>query len=91
MKKRAHIIYSGRVQGVGFRWTAERVAISLGITGLVRNLENGDVEVIAEGKETDINDFLAKIKEQMQNYIRDILITWSDYKGDFDYFYIKHS
>ncbi len=42
-------VVSGRVQGVGFRWFVEREAAQLGITGWVRNCENGDVEVLATG------------------------------------------
>jgi acylphosphatase len=42
-------VVSGRVQGVGFRWFVEREAAQLGVTGWVRNCENGDVEVMATG------------------------------------------
>ncbi len=44
-----HYVISGRVQGVGFRWFVEREAAQTGITGWVRNCENGDVEVMATG------------------------------------------
>jgi len=44
-----HYIVSGRVQGVGFRWFVEREAVQSGITGWVRNCNNGDVEVMATG------------------------------------------
>jgi len=44
-----HYVISGRVQGVGFRWFVEREAALAGITGWVRNCENGDVEVMATG------------------------------------------
>jgi len=42
-------VVSGRVQGVGFRWFVEREAAQIGVTGWVRNCENGDVEVMATG------------------------------------------
>jgi acylphosphatase len=48
LETRRYLI-SGRVQGVGFRWFVEREAASIGITGWVRNCENGDVEVMATG------------------------------------------
>jgi len=48
LETRRYLI-SGRVQGVGFRWFVEREAAQLGITGWVRNCENGDVEVMATG------------------------------------------
>jgi len=48
LKTRRYLI-SGRVQGVGFRWFVEREAATIGVTGWVRNCENGDVEVMATG------------------------------------------
>jgi acylphosphatase len=44
-----HYVISGRVQGVGFRWFVEREAAQTGVTGWVRNCDNGDVEVMATG------------------------------------------
>jgi acylphosphatase len=49
MKKRIHIIVSGRVQGVFFRDYTKRAAQGLGLTGQVRNLPDGTVEIVAEG------------------------------------------
>ena len=46
---RRHFILSGRVQGVGFRWRASQIGEMLGLTGWVRNLEDGSVEMEAEG------------------------------------------
>ena len=51
MKKRIHVYYEGRVQGVGFRFTSEYVAQQLKLTGWVKNLPDGRVELVAEGKE----------------------------------------
>ncbi len=53
------MIVRGRVQGVWFRESTRREAVSLGITGWVRNLPNGMVEVLAEGREDHIRDFVA--------------------------------
>jgi acylphosphatase len=52
-----HTIVHGRVQGVGFRWFAARRARELGLAGFVRNLENGTVEVYAEGDERALESF----------------------------------
>ncbi|MCD6412867.1 MAG: acylphosphatase [Elusimicrobia bacterium] len=52
------IIVRGYVQGVGFRWFVRRVATSLGIDGTVRNLPNGDVEIMARGTEKQINEMI---------------------------------
>lgn len=58
-----HIIVSGRVQGVGFRYFTQNIANSLGITGFVRNLYSGDVEIYAEGDENILKSFLEHIKK----------------------------
>ena len=52
-----HTIIQGRVQGVGFRYSASHKARSLGLSGWVRNLENGDVEAWAEGSPDALADF----------------------------------
>ena len=55
--KTYHYLISGRVQGVCFRHYTVREAEKWGISGIVRNLPNGDVEVIAQGNETEITQF----------------------------------
>jgi len=75
--KRVHVFYSGRVQGVGFRYTAQDIAMRVGLKGWVKNLEDGRVEIVAEGKEKDIKDFLVKIlKGQLGHYITDAELSW---------------
>lgn len=87
MKKRIHVFYSGRVQGVGFRFTAERIAHALGINGWVRNLRDGRVEVVAEGDGPKLTEFLDRIeKGPLQHYIRDADTTWEDSRGEFSTF-----
>lgn len=61
--KAFHALISGRVQGVGFRYCALHQALRLNITGYVRNLDDGDVEVLAEGREPDISAFIAWLYE----------------------------
>lgn len=70
MKKRIHAYYSGQVQGVGFRFTAERLAVDLGLSGWVRNLSDNRVELLCEGKEEDLHEILAKIDKRLSGYIR---------------------
>ena len=72
MKKQAHVYYSGRVQGVGFRFTAENIAIELGITGWVKNLGDGRVEIVAEAEEEVLEKFLERIKEYFSRYIHNV-------------------
>ncbi len=57
-----HYIVKGRVQGVGFRFFTRRLAEQLDIKGWVKNLENGAVEVHAEGDENSMEQFFRKIK-----------------------------
>jgi acylphosphatase len=89
MKKRVHIYYSGRVQGVGFRFTAERVAQQLGLTGWVRNLPDGRVEIVCEGKEEELYLFLNKIKRVMGGYIAKEDIDWMEATNEFEGFSIQ--
>jgi len=63
MKKSLRIIVKGRVQGIGYRWFARQAARELGITGFVRNLMNGDVEVVAQGEEEVLNQFIQELSQ----------------------------
>jgi len=69
-----HIIFVGCVQGVGFRFTALNVANRYGLTGLVRNLPDGTVEMIVQGHRDDIDYCIQDIKESLGNYIRETKI-----------------
>jgi acylphosphatase len=68
------VTYSGRVQGVGFRYTARRIASEFPVGGYVRNLRNGDVELVAEGDKTHVTAFLNAVAEHMQGYINGTVI-----------------
>jgi acylphosphatase len=59
------VCYSGRVQGVGFRYTAQRLAAGHQVAGYVRNLPNGDVELVAEGEADEVGRFLAAVAGRM--------------------------
>jgi acylphosphatase len=61
--------YSGRVQGVGFRYTVEGMAAGYPVAGWVKNLANGDVELVAEGPQSDVEAFLTAVSRRMANYI----------------------
>jgi acylphosphatase len=62
-EKQCRARVSGRVQGVGFRFFVEREAIRLGLKGWVRNLENGDVELVARGQARALDELLAKVSK----------------------------
>ncbi len=61
--KTTQVFYEGRVQGVGFRWTAKRIAQGFDVTGSVRNLPNGRVELQVSGDKAEIGIFLEEIRE----------------------------
>jgi len=69
-----HIIFIGRVQGVGFRFTARRAASRRQLTGFVRNVPNGTVEMLAQGCSEDIDDCIQDIKEYFAGYLRETKI-----------------
>ena len=90
-EKRMQVFFSGTVQGVGFRFTAERLARRFPVTGFVRNLEDGRVEVMAEGDEGILTGFLTAIRESgMKDYIRDVEAHWSKAEGVFKHFGITY-
>lgn len=87
--KRLHIYYSGSVQGIGFRYTAERIANSSKLTGWVKNLSDGQVEVMIEGAQPEIELFLQKISETFKGYIRNADLRWGEATGEFSGFEIR--
>jgi len=64
-----HIIFVGRVQGVGFRFTAFDIANRYNLTGWVRNLLDGTVEMVAQGLSDDIADCIRGIEASFAGYI----------------------
>ena len=62
--KTYHLIFKGRVQGVGFRYTSKMIADRLKLVGSVKNLYNGDVEVYVKGEEVNIEKFIEEINNQ---------------------------
>jgi acylphosphatase len=89
MNKRFHAYYSGSVHGVGFRYTALRIAVSLNLTGWVKNLKCGRVETVCEGKEADLEAFAQKIDDIFGGYIRDKDADWSEATNEFERFAIR--
>ena len=67
--KSLRIIYSGRVQGVGFRYTTRNISGRYDVSGYVKNLPDGTVEVVVTGPAGDVADFMSEIAEAMQGYI----------------------
>ena len=79
---RATVFYSGRVQGVGFRATVRQLACGYEINGTVRNLEDGRVELIAEGERAEVEAFLTAIAESdLSGYINARPESWGEAQG----------
>ena len=83
-RSRMHIIYSGRVQGVGFRYTVKTVATGFEATGKVRNLLDGRVELVAEGARAELEEFRQAIRDAgMEHFIRMEEVNWSEATSEF--------
>ena len=91
MMKRVHAFYSGRVQGVGFRITAEEAARNLGVVGWVKNLRDGRVELVAEANQGTLEQLLNDIRTgSMKNFITQVEFSWSNASETFDEFEIRY-
>jgi acylphosphatase len=70
-----HVVFKGRVQGVGFRYTAHRSACRFELTGFVRNLGDGSVEMFVQGNSEDLDECLADIGDSFKGYIKDTQVN----------------
>ena len=83
-RSRMRIFYSGNVQGIGFRYAAKSMATGFEVTGTVRNLPDGRVELIAEGMRNELEEFRKAIRDSgMEHFIRNEDVAWSEAVGDF--------
>ncbi|MBU3941787.1 MAG: acylphosphatase [Nanoarchaeota archaeon] len=88
--KRVHIIISGYVQGVFFRHNTKIKARKLGLKGFVMNVPNGNVEVIAEGNEKEINELIDFCRKgPMLSCVANLKIEYEEFKGEFDDFTVR--
>ena len=69
MKVCKRVLYAGQVQGVGFRYTTRGLAGGYAVTGFVRNLPDGQVELVAEGEAEELDRFLDALGKEMAEYI----------------------
>jgi acylphosphatase len=80
---RVHVIYSGHVQGVGFRYTVKSLARGFEVTGLVRNLLDGGVELIAEGERDELSAFRQAVLDSgLGPLIRQESVSWEPAAGN---------
>jgi len=83
-RSRLQVIYSGQVQGVGFRYTVKSVAGGFDVSGTVRNRPDGAVELVAEGAKDELDAFRQAIRESgMDHFIRNEAVSWAEAKHEF--------
>jgi acylphosphatase len=87
--ERREVHYTGRVQGVGFRYTVRSLARQFDVTGYVRNLDDGRVHLVVEGAAPELDRFLEEISERMGHYIRRATVNRSPATGAFFDFSIR--
>ena len=86
---RCQCLFKGRVQGVGFRYTTRNLAINFDVTGFVRNLPDGRVELVVEGPEGEVVGFIDAVRERMKRHIGDVTRTDGVASGQFPQFTIS--
>jgi acylphosphatase len=83
-RARMRIYYAGRVQGVGFRYTVRTVATGYDVTGTVRNLDDGRVELVAEGGREELEAFRQAIRDsEAGRFFRNEEVAWSEAASEF--------
>lgn len=86
---RRSVYFSGRVQGVGFRYTTVQISEGFEVSGYVRNLPDGRVEAVIEGEPGEVERCQAAVTAEMRSYIRDIQQHDSPATGEFVGFQIR--
>jgi acylphosphatase len=92
MKVRAHIIVSGRVQGVFFRTETKHETKKHGVKGWVRNLRHGGVEAVFEGEEEAVKELVEFCKRGSSGArVTHVDVKWESYTGEFEDFQVRYS
>ena len=87
--ERREVRYSGHVQGVGFRYTVRSIARLYAVTGYVKNLPDGRVELVLEGPAEEVSAALRAVRDEMGHYIRDEQETTAAATGRFTGFDVR--
>lgn len=90
MPQRRTYLFSGHVQGVGFRYAAQAIAKHHPVTGYVRNLPDGRVELVMEGDAAEMEKVVSRLKDQMEGHISRVTESESPATGEFRDFSIRH-
>ena len=88
-RERVMMYYSGPVQGVGFRYAVRRLVNGFEATGTVRNLDDGRVELIAEGTRAELEGLLEAVRQsEVGRFVRQEQMDWTDARNEFRSFEI---
>ena len=88
---RAHLYITGKVQGVFYRLETQRAAAARNLSGWVRNLPDGAVEAVAEGKRTDAESLVEWCRQGPDRArVDDVKLSWQDFKGEFSSFEVTY-
>ena len=83
-RARLNVVYAGNVQGVGFRYTVKSLVMGFEVTGTIRNLPDGRVELNAEGDRPELEAFEVAIRQSgLGSLIRQTQVTWGEARGEF--------
>src|SRR5690606_41780537 len=86
---RYEIVFTGRVQRVGFRFTTVQIAGNIELTGWVRNEPDGSVRCVIEGQRAELDRFIAAVESRMSDYIAETRVESKSAEGAFDGFEIR--
>lgn len=89
--QRRTVYYTGHVQGVGFRYTARRIAGRFLVAGYVQNLDDGRVLLEAEGSVGELDQFLAAVARELGRHVADVSQSAGPASGEFDAFDIRYA
>jgi len=87
--ERRRILYSGAVQGVGFRWTTTTALKDVAVSGYVRNLADGRVELVVEGEPQDVDEALRRVRAAFARHIAGETVERTSPTGEFRGFGIR--
>lgn len=88
-RRQREVFFSGKVQGVGFRYTVRSLAARTAVTGFVRNLPDGRVHLVVEGAAEEVAGFVDVVKHELERYILDVQETERPGDGRFQEFEIR--
>ncbi len=83
-RSRMTVFFTGKVQGVGFRYTTKTVATGFEVSGTVKNLPDGRVELVTEGAKQELEEFLQAIRDsEVGRFVKNEQVVWADAKNEF--------